>query len=361
MARRYPEYRFSFPQTVRSLGDLGNNALEEESISREQLASGLNILDEIARVLDIEIEALRCVRQNISPAFARAVEIIAECRGQVLVSGIGKSGIIGSKIAATLRSTGTPASFLHPGDALHGDVGTVREDDVLLAIGKSGESTELNALLRVIRKIGIPVIAITSNAGSAMAALSDVVVDLQIPREACPLNLAPTASTTAALAVGDAIAVALMKLKNISAEDFARHHPGGQLGKRLLLTVEDVMRNRDEKPVIHINASVKEMLVAITAFHVGAICVTDERETLLGLVTDYDVRKILETGHDIFAMKISDVMNSSPELAYGADRAVDALERMRARNKPTAVLPVLGPDHRILGIVHLHDLIAAGL
>jgi arabinose-5-phosphate isomerase len=219
----------------------------------------------------------------------------------------------------------------------------------------------LNAVLRVVRKIGIPIIAITSNSGSSMAALSDVVIDLQIPREACPLNLAPTASTTAALAVGDAIAVALMKLKNVSAEDFARHHPGGQLGKRLLLTVEDVMRPGSDKPVIQIQTSVKEMLVAITAFHVGAICVADEQERLLGLVTDYDVRKMLETGQDIFAMKISDIMNTTPEVAYSTDRAVDALERMRARNKPIAVLPVLSADRRILGIIHLHDLIAAGL
>src|SRR5499426_3362574 len=273
------------------------------SISREQIAADLNIVDEIARVLDIEIEALRAVRLNISSAFVRAVEVIAACRGQVLVSGIGKSGIIGTKIAATLRSTGTPAAFLHPGDALHGDVGTVREDDVLLAIGKSGESTELNAVLRVVRKIGIPIIAITSNTGSSMAALSDVVIDLQIPREACPLNLAPTASTTAALAVGDAIAVALMKLKNISEEDFARHHPGGQLGKRLLLTVDDVMKSSHQKPVISIDASVRDMIVAITAFRVGAVCVTDADGRLLGLVTDYDIRKILETGQEIFRMR----------------------------------------------------------
>ena len=321
----------------------------------------MNVLDEIARVLDIEIEALHSVRQNISSAFVRAVEVIAACRGQVVVSGVGKSGIIGTKIAATLRSTGTPATFLHPGEALHGDVGTVREDDVLLAIGKSGESTELNALLRVIRKMNIPVVAITSNAGSSMAALSDIVLDLQIPREACPLNLAPTASTTAALAVGDAIAVTLMKLKNISAEDFARRHPGGQLGKRLLLTVEDVMRNKADKPAISIAASIKEMLVAITAFHVGAICITDEDDKLLGLVTDYDVRKMLETGRDIFALKVSDIMNAAPEVAYASDRAIDALERMRTRDKPIAVLPVLNSDHRILGIVHLHDLVAAGL
>jgi len=187
------------------------------------------------------------------------------------------------------------------------------------------------------------------------------VIDLQIPREACPLNLAPTASTTAALAVGDAIAVALMKLKNISAEDFARRHPGGQLGKRLLLTVEDVMRGGEQKPVIRIDASVRDMLVAITAFRVGAVCVTDANEKLLGLVTDYDIRKILETGKDIFVMKISGIMNPSPEVVYNTDRAVDALEMMRSRNKPTAVLPVLSSDRRILGMVHLHDLVAAGI
>ena len=279
----------------------------------------------------------------------------------MLVSGIGKSGIIGTKIAATLRSTGTPATFLHPGEALHGDMGTVREDDVVLAIGKSGETTELNALLRVVRKTGIPVIAITSNADSSMASLSDIVIDLQIPREACPLNLAPTASTTAALAVGDAIAVALMKLKNISTEDFARHHPGGQIGKRLLLTVEDVMRGGDQKPVIGIDASVREMLVAITAFRVGAVCVTDAQERLLGLVTDYDIRKILETGQDLFMMKIVEIMNPSPEVVQSTDRAVDALDMMRTRNKPTAVLPVLDSNRRVIGIIHLHDLVASGI
>jgi arabinose-5-phosphate isomerase len=312
-------------------------------------------------VLDIEIDALKSVRQNISPAFSRAVQIVASCRGQVLVSGIGKSGIIGTKIAATLRSTGTPATFLHPGEALHGDMGTVREDDVILAIGKSGETTELNALLRVVRKIGVPVIAITSNADSSMASLSDIVIDLQIPREACPLNLAPTASTTAALAVGDAIAVTLMKLKNISTEDFARHHPGGQIGKRLLLTVEDVMRGVDQKPIIRIDTSVREMLVAITAFRVGAVCVTDAQDKLLGLVTDYDIRKILETGQDLFMVKISEIMNPAPEVVYSTDRAVDALDMMRTRNKPTAVLPVLDSSRRVIGMVHLHDLVAAGL
>jgi arabinose-5-phosphate isomerase len=194
-----------------------------------------------------------------------------------------------------------------------------------------------------------------------MALLSNIVIDLKIAREACPLNLAPTSSTTAALAVGDAIAVVLMKLKNISAEDFARHHPGGQLGKRLLLTVEDVMRGKDQNPVIPATATIREMLGAITTFRVGAICVVDSSKKLLGLVTDYDVRKALETHENLFSMKIPDLMNASPDVVFSTDRAVDALELMRSRSKPTAVLPVLDSNRCVVGMVHLHDLVAAGI
>jgi arabinose-5-phosphate isomerase len=289
------------------------------------------------------------------------VEVIAECSGQVFVTGIGKSGIIGSKIAATFRSTGTPAVFLQASEALHGDVGVIRPGDVVLAIGKSGESPELNTLLRVVKKAGIPILSITSNGDSSMAALSSVVVDLKITQEACPLNLAPTSSTTAALAIGDAIAVALMKLKNISAEDFARHHPGGQIGRRLLLTVEDVMKGGDQRPVIAAGAPIREMLAAITAFRVGAICVVDKEDKLAGLVTDYDVRRALETREDLFSMRIADLMNASPDVVFHTDRAIDALELMRSRSKPTAVLPVLDASRRVVGMVHLHDLVAAGI
>src|SRR5437588_3887447 len=188
----------------------------------------LEILQEIANVLDIEIEALQSVRQQLGSEFEQAVQAFAECTGQIVVTGVGKTGIIANKIAATLRSTGTPAVFLHAGEALHGDIGLVQAKDVVLAVGKSGETTELNMLLRILKKNGARIISLTSNGASAMAKLSDVVLSLQVSREACPLNLAPTASTTAALVVGDAIAVTLMKLKNISESDFARRHPGGQ-------------------------------------------------------------------------------------------------------------------------------------
>jgi arabinose-5-phosphate isomerase len=326
-----------------------------------KMATNINILDEIIRVLDIEIEGLQSVRSNLTQKFVEAVEILAACDGHIFVTGVGKSGIIARKIASTMRSTGTAATFFHAGEALHGDIGIVKKNDVVLAIGKSGETSELNSLLRILKKDGIRIIGITANESSSMAVLSDIVLDLKIPREACPLNLAPTASTTAALAVGDAIAVALMRLKNVSAEDFARRHPGGQLGARLLLTVRDVMRKDDQNPVIDVDQSVKEMLVQITAFRVGAISVIAGSGELRGLVTDYDIRKALESDHNIFSMKISEIMNASPEWVFDDVKAVEALEMMRQRNKPTAVLPVLSRTEHVVGMIHLHDLISAGL
>src|SRR5438477_3086858 len=254
-----------------------------------------NVLQEIAAVIAIEIAALQSVKHHLGPEFEEAVRFFADCTGQIVVTGVGKSGIIANKIAATLRSTGTPAIFLHAGEALHGDIGLVQARDIVLAVGKSGETTELNTLLRILKKNGARIISLTSNGSSAMAKLSDIVLNLQVPREACPLNLAPTASTTAALAIGDAIAVTLMKLKNVSVADFARHHPGGQLGRRLLLTVEDVMRKGDENPIILMDRPVKEMLVKITAFRVNAISVVNRKGQLLGLVTANYIRKALES------------------------------------------------------------------
>src|SRR5688572_25003464 len=218
------------------------------------------ILKEMKNVFEIEIEALQAVMKTMSPEFAGAVQTIATCRGRVILTGIGKSGIIANKIAATLTSTGTPAIYVHAGEALHGDIGIVAPGDVIIAIGKSGESGELNTLLPVIKKIGTTVIAITASAQSRMARAADIVLELKIPREACPLNLAPTSSTTASLVLGDAIAVALMKLKGVSTADFARRHPGGQLGRRLLLQVQDVMRTRDRNPIVKISDTVRHML-----------------------------------------------------------------------------------------------------
>jgi arabinose-5-phosphate isomerase len=321
----------------------------------------IDILKEMTRVIDVEIDALQSVRDNMGTRFEAAVRLIAATKGQVVVTGIGKSGIIANKIAATLRSTGTQAIFLHASEALHGDIGAVGSRDVMIAIGKSGETSELNDLLRFVKKSGARVISITSNPTSAMAKLSDIVLDLKVPREACPLNLAPTASTTAALAVGDAIAVTLMKIKNIGTADFARNHPGGQLGRRLLLTVGDVMRTDDENPIISADRPIEEMIVRMTAFLVGAISVISRRGELLGLVTDYDIRRALASKKGIASMKITDIMNPSPIVVFNDQMAVDALELMRSRKKPITVLPVLNRKKKVVGMVHIHNLIAAGL
>jgi arabinose-5-phosphate isomerase len=319
------------------------------------------ILRDMKMVFDIEIEALRSVMKNMSPEFERAVRVIAACRGRIILTGIGKSGIVANKIAATLTSTGTPAVYIQAAEALHGDLGIVSAIDVVVAVGKSGESAELNALLPVVKKVGATIIALTGSAGSRMARFADIVLELKIPREACPLNLAPTSSTTASLVLGDAIAVALMKLKNVSTADFARHHPGGQLGKRLLLQVEDVMRTGDRNPVVKVHDSVKRMLVLITQGQAGAISVIDSRGALAGLVSDYDVRKALENTEAIFNLSIRDIMNPKPLFVYGDQMATEALDIMRSRKKPTAVLPVLARNRKVVGMLHIMDLVSAGL
>ena len=319
------------------------------------------ILKDLRNVFEIEIEALQSVVRGMSPEFGRAVQTIAQSRGRVIVTGIGKSGIIANKIAATLTSTGTPAVYVHAGEALHGDIGIISSNDVLIAIGKSGESGELNTLLPIVRKIGAKIVAITASGQSRMAKSSDIVLELKIPREACPLNLAPTSSTTASLVLGDAIAVALMKLKKVSTADYARTHPGGQLGKRLLLQVTDVMRTGSRNPVVKINDTVRHMLVLITEGQAGAISVLGPKNALEGLVSDYDVRKVLERGEEIFTLKIRDIMNPKPMFVFEDQMATEALDLMRSRKKSTNILPVLSRDHKVVGMVHIMDLVSAGI
>jgi arabinose-5-phosphate isomerase len=319
------------------------------------------ILKDLKNVFEIEIEALQSVMKTISPEFGSAVQTIARSRGRVIVTGIGKSGIIANKIAATLTSTGTPAVYVHAGEALHGDIGIISSNDVLIAIGKSGESGELNTLLPIVRKIGAKIIAITASAQSRMAKSSDIVLELKIPREACPLNLAPTSSTTASLVLGDAIAVALMKLKKVSPADYARTHPGGQLGKRLLLQVSDVMRTGSRNPIVSIDDTVRHMLALITEGQAGAISVVGPKRALVGLVSDYDVRKVLERGEAIFELKIRDIMNPKPMFVFEDQMATEALDKMRSRKKPTNILPVLNRDQKVVGMVHIMDLVSAGI
>ena len=320
------------------------------------------ILDEIDRVFRLEIETLTKVRDSIGDSYSLAADLLFQCSGKVIVSGMGKSGLIAQKIASTMVSTGTPAIFLHCSDGLHGDVGIVQNGDVLLTVSKSGETEELLHIVLFARKVGAGVISITSNLKSALAKSSDVVLNTPVDEEACPLNLAPTSSTTAALVVGDALAMVLMKLRGFEPENFARLHPGGQLGRQLLITVADIMRAGEDNPVIRVNATVQEMLFEITSKRTGAVSVIDESGRLLGLITDFDIRKVLEEGRDIFSLRNSDIMNQDATYIYSDQLAAEAVRLMEAREKPFLVLPVIDRQtDKVAGMVHLHDIANRGL
>jgi arabinose-5-phosphate isomerase len=321
----------------------------------------MDILAEINRVMELEGRAVARLRESVGPAYEDAVRLIYASPGKVILTGIGKSGIIAQKIAATMVSTGTPAMFLHPTEGMHGDIGIAHKDDVIIAVGKSGESEELLALVPPIRRIGARLISITTRADSTMGRHSDIVLLTPFEEEACPLNMAPTCSTTAALVVGDALAMALMKLRNFQPEEFALYHPGGQIGKRLVLTVRDLMRTGPRNPVVSVRASVKEMFSEITAKHLGAVSVVDEAGKLVGLVTDYDIRHAVEEGRNIFAMTLPQIMNPNPISIYAEDKAIKALKIMEEREKPLAVLPVVDGERLVVGMIHLHDLIDKGL
>lgn len=322
----------------------------------------MDVLEEIDRVFNLEINTLIAVRDSLSQPYAKAVELLFSCQGKVVVTGMGKSGLIAQKVASTLVSTGTPAYYLHAGDGMHGDVGIIQKDDVVLALSKSGETEELLNVLLYVKQVGAPVVSITSKPESTLGRASDLVLLTPIAEEACPLDLAPTSSTTAALVVGDALAMTLMKMRGTTPEQFALLHPGGQLGKRLLLTVADVMRSGDNNPVLNVNSGVRDMLYEISNKRCGAVSIVDDQGFLLGLVTDYDVRKGLENDGEIFSSKITEIMNQNPVYVHSDDMAIAAMEVMTQRGRPFVVLPVL--DRRsniVVGIVHLHDLVNQGL
>jgi arabinose-5-phosphate isomerase len=322
----------------------------------------MGTLEYLKRVFQQEIETLVNVKDSLDGAYTEAVEVLFRCSGKVVVAGVGKSGHIAQKIASTMVSTGTPAFFLHPSDAMHGDVGIINTGDVLLVISKSGESEELISILNYVRNIGVPAISITANPTSALQRNSDLVLLTPIGQEACPLNLAPTSSTTAALVVGDALAMALMKLRDFKPEDFAQFHPGGQLGKRLLMTVAHIMRSGEANPVIAAKDNIRNMLCEITGKRSGAVSVIDHDGFLLGLITDYDIRKVLEQGQDLLSMSIPNVMNSNPSYVFSDEKAVNTLRLMEDRERPFLVMPVLDrATEKVVGMVHLHDLVARGL
>ncbi|MCX5796555.1 MAG: KpsF/GutQ family sugar-phosphate isomerase [Elusimicrobia bacterium] len=321
----------------------------------------LAVATEIRRVIALEAQALKALHASVDGSYQKAVELMARCRGKVILTGVGKSGLIAQKVAATLASTGTPAINLDPAEAKHGGIGLIQRQDLVLAIGKSGESDELNDLLPRLRAIGTKLIAITAEPRSTLARAATVVLITPIAQEACPLNLTPTCSTTAALAVGDALAVALMKQRNFQAEQFARNHPAGQLGKRLTLTVADVMRSGRSNPTIGEDASVSRMLVELTRQHAGAVSVVDRKGRLKGLITDRDIRRVLELGRNIQGLSIAQIMNPKPTSIRPEAMASRAVEIMELRKRPFNVLPVVDGRGRSVGMIQIHDLRARGL
>lgn len=320
-----------------------------------------DIIKLIKQALDDEISSLAHFRENLDPSVKDCVELILQSKGKVIVTGVGKSGDIAKKISHTLSSTGTSAYFLHPTDASHGDSGIVGPEDVVLAIGKSGESEELNYILPTLKKIGAKIVGITANPKSKLAALSDVVIITPVLKEACPLDLAPTSSTTIALVLGDAIAVTLMELKNFKADDFALYHPAGRLGKRLSLYLSDVMRKGEENPKIGPDAKLAEVLKEITGKGAGATGVVDENSKLIGLITDYDIRKYLTSKTLTPDVTAKELMNPNPSAFSPDDKAYDVLLQMESRERPISVAPVCAKDKTYVGMVLVHDLLQKGL
>jgi len=310
-------------------------------------------------VIEREAAAIAALAGKIDERFDQAVDLIRDCRGRVIVTGMGKSGLIGKKIAATFSSTGVASFFLHPAEGGHGDLGLVSADDVVLAISKSGDSNELVDILPPLKRLGVPIILITGCVDSPLARRADCVLDASVNGEAGPDNLIPTSSTTAALVLGDALAVALLEERGFSREDFARLHPKGQLGRRLLLTVGDIMHTGDAVPIVKHNAPMKEVIFEVTAKRFGSTAVVDDRGTLIGIFTDGDLRRWVEKKTDPFAGTAAEAMTRNPKTIKADELAMAVLNRMQ-QHKITC-LPVVDAERRPIGIVHLHDLLAAGV
>lgn len=326
---------------------------------RPQPTSAEHLLALARQVLDIEADALRTTSSRLDAGFADAVHLILACSGRVVVSGMGKSGHIGGKIAATLASTGTPAFFMHPGEASHGDLGMITQNDVVLALSNSGESNEIVCIVPLIKRRGAKLIAMTGNPHSTLAREADAHLNAAVDKEACPLNLAPTASTTAALALGDALAVALLDARGFSADDFARSHPGGSLGRRLLVHVRDVMHSGDELPKINRDASLKTALLEMTKKGLGMTAVVDAAGKVAGVFTDGDLRRALEHALDLQQARVSDLMTPNPKTIGADELAVAAVERMETL-KINGLL-VVDADNTLVGALNMHDLLKAGV
>jgi len=309
------------------------------------------------RVLRTEAEAVAALEHRLGEDFAAACRLLLACAGRIVVTGMGKSGHVGNKIAATLASTGSPSFFLHPAEAIHGDIGMIIAGDVVLAISNSGETDELLTILPVIKRLGVPMIALTGNHGSTLSRYATVTLDISVPEEACPLNLAPTASTTATLAMGDALAIAVLEARGFTEEDFARSHPGGTLGRRLLLHVEDVMRKGDDLPMVGPATLLSAGLLEMSRKGLGMTTVVDESGRVLGIFTDGDLRRTLDRQLDVHTTKMSEVMTANCRVAQARMLAAEAVHLMETHRITS--LPVVDDAHRLVGALNVHDLLRA--
>lgn len=320
------------------------------------------MIEQAKQVLRIEADAIEALISRIDENFTKAANMILEGKGRVIVTGMGKPGHIGQKITATLISTGTPSFFLHPAEGIHGDLGMVTKDDIVLAISNSGETPEIVNILAPIRRIGAKIIAICGREDSTLAKNADIFLDAFVEKEACSLGLAPTTSTTVELALGDALAVVLMSARKFTPEDFAVFHPGGSLGRKLLLKVEDIMHGGQENPTVSLDQTVKEALFVITAKGLGATSVVNESGELLGLITDGDIRRSLEKGHDFLNEKVDKLMTANPRTITADKLAAQALNIMESNKpKPITVLPVVDHHNQVIGMIHLTDLLRQGV
>ncbi len=317
------------------------------------------MLEQARRTLLMESQAIERLAARLDDSFIRAVNLILACKGRVVVTGMGKSGLVGQKIAATLSSTGTPSFFLHPAEGSHGDLGMVTPRDVLIALSNSGETHEVMALMPIIKRMGVPMIALAGNGESTLAKMSSVFLDVSVEGEACPMGLAPTCSTTAALAMGDALAVTLLEERGFGPEQFAFFHPGGSLGKKLLLRVSDRMHTGNRVPMVAQTDMVRDAMLEMTAKRFGMTGVKDDHGNLVGILTDGDLRRNLDRKEGLLAVPVADIMTRSPQTITSDALAVEAVKRME--EKKITSLFVVDDKGRLAGVIHLHDLLEAGL
>lgn len=320
------------------------------------------MLEQARNTLQMEADAILELVPRVDEYFSAAVAMILDCPGRVVITGMGKSGIIGRKMAATFASTGTPSFYLHPAEGIHGDLGMVTESDVVIALSNSGETGEVLHILPSLRRIGAKLIAMVGNAESSLAKNSDITLDVGVSQEACPLGLAPTSSTTAALAYGDALALALLSKRKFTASQFAVFHPGGSLGRKLLLTVEDIMHSGADNPVVNGATTVQDALFVITDKGLGAVSVVDDNEIMIGVLTDGDIRRGLSKGIDFLQRPVTELMTRAPKTITKDKLAAQALHLMESNSpKPITVLPVIDEERRVIGLLHMTDLVRQGV